>query len=89
MAKAYPLCVEVAHCDDDRSFYYSKGHHSIGPFAVGYKRYTGDDLEDTASLSLIWWRVVPDSTGKYDMRFHEATPGSRGAFPVTILEEQE
>lgn len=33
----------------------------------------------------VWWRVVP-SPGGDESRYHEATPGSRGAFKATVFE---
>ena len=82
----YPL--DVSHCMTDGGAYcMSKGHHDAGAFLAEVRQALGDeDLSDWGEPRHEWWRVVPDVTEEYRRLFHPARPGSRGAFPVTVID---
>ena len=63
----------------------SKGHHDDNVFLAAALSEWGEPLEGFDAPCRTWWRVVPDSTGEYAAIYHEAKPGARGAFPVTVI----
>lgn len=89
VARQYPLDVHPAQDDDCCYGFYSKGHnHSADAFRAAVCAYTGeaDDAYDSCQIALIWWRAVPDGSGEYSVLYHQAKAGSRGAFPVMLME---
>jgi hypothetical protein len=100
MPKTYPLEVaELRELDDFGSNYlgslmgvYSKGHHDRERFCQAAREFLGELLEDDApavkdgEARQETWRttpVGPDAPGIF--RFDQATPGTPGAYPVTVV----
>lgn len=83
--RRYPL--DVHDCSgDDGNACYSKGHHDREAFKAAALAWFGEDMSAWDGPRHEWWRVVPDHTGEYRCVFHEAKPGTRGAFPVTVMD---
>ena len=68
---------------EDSSDFVSKGHHDPAQFCEAIKKEHGIKI-DPGLVFYETWRAIPDSTGAYDFKYHWATPGSRGSFPVTV-----
>lgn len=82
--RRYPL--DVCDCSgDDGSACYSKGHHDSEAFKAAALAWHGGDMSQWDGPRHEWWRVIPGD-GEYRCVFHEAKPGSRGAFPVTVMD---
>jgi len=83
-SKRYPL--DVCHfSSDDGEHCYSKGHHDSEAFKAASQELLGNDMSNWDGPEYEWWRMVPDPTGEYRCLVHEAKPGARGAFPVTVM----
>ena len=85
MAEKYTLKLESLYGNDEPS-YMTRGHHDRGTFADAVCVETGF-RPDVALVRQLWWRTVPDGSGEFKYRYFEATPKSRGSFPVTVYEE--
>ncbi len=98
--RAYPLEVQALTADgEEPTGVWSKGHHAAGcelagdPFldaARAYLReqcwFDDDELADLPAVAFETWRCVPARLdGEAWSRFCPAAPGTRGAFPVTVL----
>ncbi len=82
--RPYPL--EIQNCSgDDCATLMSKGHHDPAAFKAAAEAYWGEPLNGFDQPMHMWWRAVPDRSGDYRYMYHEAKPGSRGAFPVTTI----
>ncbi len=82
--RPYPLKIE--NCSgEDASTLMSRGHHATKEFMAAARAYWGERLRGFDGPYQMWWRTVPDRSGDYKCRFIEATPGARGAFPVTAI----
>lgn len=78
--------LEIQNCSgDDCSTLMSKGHHYKAAFLKAAEEYWGEPLNGFYEPVHTWWRYVPDSTGEYRCKYHEAKPNSRGSFPVTVI----
>lgn len=88
--KRYPL--EIVQVPESGA-YYSKGHHPHQDFRAallaGWNSIPAH-LPNGREVSLcwLWWRVDPPQRGE-DRMVREAQPGTRGAFPVTVVYETE
>lgn len=89
--KKYPLDIEV--WTGDQTAIFSRGHHDIAAFkssAIPYQR----DYEELwpnvefAEPERQWWRVIPSGEGDGSTCVILAQPHSRGAYPVTTMEEK-
>lgn len=84
MSPAHPL--KIQNCSgEDAATLMSKGHHGKTAFMKAARSYWGEALKGFDGPYHTWWRTVPDRTGDYRCRYHEAAPHSRGAFPVTAI----
>lgn len=82
----YPL--EIQNCSgEDGTTLMSKGHHDPEAFRVAAEAYFGEPLKGFDQPMHGWWRTVPDQSGNYRFMYHEAKPGSRGAFPATTISQ--
>jgi hypothetical protein len=83
--KIYPLDIDCVNYDQVSIF--SKGHHDLALFNKLAKTYMADypHIEFTEPAHQ-WWRAVPD--GDEGMMICLAKPHSRGAWPVTTIEEK-
>jgi len=85
--KNYPLSIYV-HVGDEVSIS-SRGHHDLDAFKVAAKPYLEElALPDDYFSDPVhtWWRVIPD--GDEGCYIAIAKPHSRGAYPVTVIEEK-
>jgi hypothetical protein len=81
--KVYPLQVkELREFEGGPLGWWSKGHHEAGVFLAGVAELEREPL-DASRVRLEWWRCVPTEGGSLLCRAKE---GSRGAFPVTVVE---
>jgi hypothetical protein len=83
--KNYPLNIEV--CAYDEVSIHSRGHHDFDVFNATAKPY----LEDFQKIQFnapihTWWRVIPD--GEEGCYIAIAKSHSRGAYPVTVIEQK-
>ena len=77
----------------------SKGHHDATmfrdkardflwdtskPYHGVIREELGDRVDDDDPILRAWWRYVP-SPGCDEGKLCDAVPGSRGAYPVTVL----
>jgi len=84
MPSTHPLEIRNASGDDCATLM-SKGHHSSTAFLAAARAYWDEPLRGFGAPAHSWWRSVPDSTGEYSSRYHEASAHARGAFPVTYI----
>ena len=83
----YPLDVVWSHGDGGFCLW-SKGHHPCEAFLVEAERSYGD-LDNFDEPLHQWWRFVPDPPeSDYRGRYWDATPGTPGTFPVTVMERR-
>ena len=87
--KQYRLELDRCGGDENRPTIFSKGHHGYEQFAVAVKAYTGDKIPTRPEVTQEWWRTVPYPRSAWGSGwgYIEATPRSRGAFPVTVYVE--
>jgi hypothetical protein len=80
--KVYPLQVkELREFEGGPLGWWSKGHHEAERFLFAVAELSGKIVD--APVRLEWWRCVPAEGGSLLCRAKE---GSRGAFPVTVVE---
>ena len=86
--KPYPVKIEQAS-DDCVHMYLSKGHHSARVFLDALEEYMGDEISRAwGKVYQCWLRKVPaHPDSDYNFMYHEAEAGSRGAFPVTMIDD--
>ncbi len=82
--RGYPLDIQNCSGDDCQTLM-SKGHHDAAAFLAAAEEHWGAPLNGFDKPMHDWWRATPDSTGEYKFMYHPAKPGSRGAFPVTVI----
>ena len=70
---------------DDCVCLMARGHVPLPEFKRAARAYWGEPLRGFEPPAHLWWRAVPDSTGEYKARYHEAAAGARGAFRVTAM----
>jgi hypothetical protein len=89
--KHYPL--DIIQMPDSGA-YYTKGHHAhqdfIRALAEGWNARPGH-LPNGCEVSIHWvhWRVDPPQDREPGRTVQTAMPGTRGAFPVTVVYETE
>jgi len=85
--------LEIQECcwGPDPGCYYSKGHHAAEAFCKAVQQYEASIgvVEDTLPIETVvhdHWRTLPATRhSEYDRLFDKATPGTPGAYPVTII----
>ncbi len=83
--KEYPLSIDV--CTYDEISVSSRGHHDLALFTAAAKPYLEDyPNKEFKEAVHEWHRVVPDGDGGGLIVI--AKPNSRGAYPVTTIDEK-
>lgn len=88
--KTHPLAIEeLSEFEGGHMGWWSKGHHEPVDFLTEASYEAGKILDiDVRYVRQEWWRCVP--YGNADERWVltiPAKPGTRGAFPVTVVED--
>lgn len=85
---SYPLVVQSLNdCDGGPPCaYFSKGHHSAFAFADAVKAIYDVEI-DPHKVDYVWrrWALI-SWDGDWQRCLHPAQQGTRGTFPVTIIE---
>jgi hypothetical protein len=82
--KNYPLDIE--ECVHDEVTIFSRGHHDFDAFIRAAALYICHHSHIKFNKPAHeWWRVIPDGDGGGFIV--DAKPNSRGAYPVTALNE--
>lgn len=88
--KAYPLEVKVLHeFEGGPTGHFSRGHHDKGTFINAVATLDPASITERLIDNLDhyvrheWWRCKPEGKGMHS--WIKATPGSAGAFPVTVV----
>lgn len=85
MAKSYPLEINPArevYCEPYG--WWSKGHHPRAAFAEALREQQGEEIKEDSELLHETWRFYPSTDPEYAY-YGPGRPGTRGAFPVTVL----
>ena len=84
----YPLEIqELREFEGGHLGWFSKGHQDKMAFLFGVAEHANDALYiRSEQVRHEHWRCVP-VTGEHFTCTHRAKPGTRGAFPVTVVED--
>jgi hypothetical protein len=86
--KTYDLRIEELHeFEGGHIGWFSKGHHEPADFLTEASFEAGKTLDiDVRFVRQEWWRCVP-AAGEHFTYTVTAQPNTRGAFPVTVVED--
>ena len=86
--KTYPLdIIELREFEGGHMGWWSKGHHNKMEFLFEAAEFSNDALYiGIGYCRHEWWRCVP-IPGERFICTVKAKPGTRGAFPVTVVED--
>ncbi len=86
--KNYPLSVEyLREFEGGHLGYYTKGHHDKEAFIEQIVLNWSERFEVPAHYARHeWWHTVPSGEKGY-YSFTRVKEGTRGAFPVTVIED--